>query len=90
MKKDSTLRKIIDLWSLGKVLLSGLVLGYYVVYLYFKNIKYYDAFLTLVQDYLEGEVVLVMSKEEFMKLSEGLMSPPSEDSLDDDEPRTLQ
>lgn len=67
-KEPSVFWKVFHLINLSKVWLSGLLLSIMLFRLYFKKIDYYHEFLHLVNSFGDN-VILIMSHEEFEKLS---------------------
>lgn len=82
MKKESFLMKVIDIWSLAKVFTAGCVLWWYTIYLYFKQKEAYSAFLSVISDWGDGEVILVMSLEDYAKLQASLAKDTEESEPD--------
>lgn len=60
--------KILNLWQLGKVIISATLLGIYTMYLYFRSTKSYVSLISMITEFSQGHVVITMAREEYEEM----------------------
>ena len=90
MNKETTLFKLINLWALGKVLISALLVYVYMIKLYFSKTTYYLSFLTVVDAFARAdEVIMIIPRDEYLDfIARGMIEEESEEP-DKDTPQSL-